>query len=253
MLALPVLAVRVLDAAEFQMGLLGFFEFLAFLVVGLPAGAWVDRWRKQWVLITGDVVRALALASLPLAWAARRADPGADVRGRGGDRRVHRVLRRRLPELPARHRRARAHRRGQRQAPGLPVRGDDRRPGRRRRPDQARRSSVHHRAGRAQLPAVRALRTPDPAHRHASIPRGTTAPARGDPRGPLLRAEEPPAVADHGVHRHRELLLLDDRRAARPLLPARPRPRRGAHRPRHGTRRRRRARRRAAHPAHQRR
>ncbi len=68
MLALPVLAVRVLDANEFQMGLLGFFEFLAFLVVGLPAGAWVDRWRKQWVLITGDVVRALALASLPLAW-----------------------------------------------------------------------------------------------------------------------------------------------------------------------------------------
>ena len=68
MLALPVLAVRVLHADEFDMGLLGMFEFLAFLVIGLPAGAWVDRWRKQRVLVTNDIVRALALASLPLAW-----------------------------------------------------------------------------------------------------------------------------------------------------------------------------------------
>jgi MFS family permease len=69
LLALPVLAIRVLGADEFEMGLLGFCEFLAFLVIGLPAGAWVDRWRKQRVLVTGDLVRALALASLPLAWA----------------------------------------------------------------------------------------------------------------------------------------------------------------------------------------
>ena len=69
LLALPVLAVRVLDADEFEMGLLATFEFLAFLVIGLPAGAWVDRWRKKRVLVAGDVVRALALASLPLAWA----------------------------------------------------------------------------------------------------------------------------------------------------------------------------------------
>jgi MFS family permease len=69
LLALPVLAVRVLGADEFEMGLLATFEFLAFLVIGLPAGAWVDRWRKKKVLVTGDVVRAVALASLPLAWA----------------------------------------------------------------------------------------------------------------------------------------------------------------------------------------
>ncbi len=67
-LALPVLAVRQLDASAFQMGLLGFCEFLAFLVIGLPAGAWVDRWRKKRVLILNDGIRALALASLPLAW-----------------------------------------------------------------------------------------------------------------------------------------------------------------------------------------
>ena len=67
-LALPVLAVRVLDADELQMGLLGTFEFLAFLVIGLPAGAWVDRWPKRRVLVSGDLVRAVALGSLPLAW-----------------------------------------------------------------------------------------------------------------------------------------------------------------------------------------
>ena len=69
MLAIPVLAVKVLHADEFEMGLLGTFEFLAFLVIGLPSGAWVDRWRKKRVLMTNDLVRAAALASLPLAWA----------------------------------------------------------------------------------------------------------------------------------------------------------------------------------------
>jgi predicted MFS family arabinose efflux permease len=68
-LAMPVLAVQVLHADEFQMGLLGTFEFLAFLVIGLPAGAWVDRWRRKRVLVTNDLIRAAVLASIPLAWA----------------------------------------------------------------------------------------------------------------------------------------------------------------------------------------
>ena len=68
-LALPVLAVTVLHAGPREMGLLTAFETLAFLVVGLPAGAWVDRWRKKRVLMTGDGVRALAFGSIPLAWA----------------------------------------------------------------------------------------------------------------------------------------------------------------------------------------
>jgi MFS family permease len=69
-LALPVLAVRVLDANAFEMGVLGACEFLAFLVIGLPSGAWVDRWRKQRVLVLNDVIRGLALVSLPVAWVA---------------------------------------------------------------------------------------------------------------------------------------------------------------------------------------
>jgi MFS family permease len=68
-LALPVLAVTVLHAGPRDMGLLTAAETLAFLVVGLPAGAWVDRWRKKRVLIGGDAVRALAFGSVPLSWA----------------------------------------------------------------------------------------------------------------------------------------------------------------------------------------
>jgi MFS family permease len=69
MLALPILAVKTLDAGAFEMGLLATCEFLAFLVIGLPSGAWVDRWRKKRVLMANDLLRALALGSLPLAWA----------------------------------------------------------------------------------------------------------------------------------------------------------------------------------------
>ena len=64
-----MLAVTVLHAGPREMGVLTAFETLAFLLVGLPAGAWVDRWHKKRVLMTGDVVRALAFGSLPLAWA----------------------------------------------------------------------------------------------------------------------------------------------------------------------------------------
>ena len=67
-LAVPVLAVRVLAADAFEMGLLATFEMLAFLVIGLPAGAWVDRWRKKRVLIAGDAARGLLLLTLPAAY-----------------------------------------------------------------------------------------------------------------------------------------------------------------------------------------
>ena len=57
----------VLNADEYQMGLLATFETLAFLIVGLPAGAWVDRMRKRNVLVVGDLVRGVLLLALPVA------------------------------------------------------------------------------------------------------------------------------------------------------------------------------------------
>ncbi|GAA1231130.1 MFS transporter [Kitasatospora nipponensis] len=67
LVALPLVAVIGLKAPPFQVGLLTAAETAAFLLVGLPAGAWVDRMRRLPVLIRADVVRALAVGSVPLA------------------------------------------------------------------------------------------------------------------------------------------------------------------------------------------
>lgn len=67
-LALPVLAVIVLQATEFEVGVLTAANVAAFLLIGLPAGAWIDRMSKRRVMIWSDAVRALALATLPALW-----------------------------------------------------------------------------------------------------------------------------------------------------------------------------------------
>ena len=65
--ALPLAAVLVLKATPIQMGLLVAISTAPVLVVGLPAGTWVDRLRRRPVLIAADVGRAVLLASIPLA------------------------------------------------------------------------------------------------------------------------------------------------------------------------------------------
>ena len=67
-LAVPVLAVLLLGASEFEIGVLNAANVAAFLLVGLPAGAWIDRLRKRHVMIAADIVRALALAAVPALW-----------------------------------------------------------------------------------------------------------------------------------------------------------------------------------------
>lgn len=67
-LALPLVAILVVGATTFEVGLLTALETAAFLLVGLPAGAWVDRMRFRAVLIVNDVIRAAALGSVPLAY-----------------------------------------------------------------------------------------------------------------------------------------------------------------------------------------
>jgi MFS family permease len=67
-LALPLAAVLVLRASTFQVGLLTTAGYAAFLLVGLPAGAWVDRLRRRPIMIAADAVRVLALASIPVAY-----------------------------------------------------------------------------------------------------------------------------------------------------------------------------------------
>ncbi len=67
LVALPLVAVLTLHAGPFQVGMLTAAEMVAFLLIGLPAGVWVDRLPRRRILVTADVVRAVALGSIPAA------------------------------------------------------------------------------------------------------------------------------------------------------------------------------------------
>ena len=67
-LALPLVAIVVLDESAFAVAMLGMVEFLPFLLFSLPAGVWVDRLRRKPILVLADVLRAAALVSVPIAY-----------------------------------------------------------------------------------------------------------------------------------------------------------------------------------------
>jgi predicted MFS family arabinose efflux permease len=64
---LPLAAVLTIRATPAQLGLLAALTLGPGLVVGLTAGGLVDRSRRRSILIATDLVRALVLASVPLA------------------------------------------------------------------------------------------------------------------------------------------------------------------------------------------
>jgi MFS family permease len=68
-LALPLVAILVLHASTFAVAALGVVEFVPFVLLTLPAGVWVDRLRRRPILIASDWGRAVALGSVPLAYA----------------------------------------------------------------------------------------------------------------------------------------------------------------------------------------
>ena len=68
-LALPLVAATILNVSPFEFGLLTTIEFLPFILLSLPAGVWVDRLPRRPILIIGDVGRAVALISIPIAYA----------------------------------------------------------------------------------------------------------------------------------------------------------------------------------------
>jgi MFS family permease len=68
-IAIPAIAIITLGVSPFEAALLGFFEMLPFILFTLPAGVWVDRLRRRPILIAGDLGRAIALATIPLAYA----------------------------------------------------------------------------------------------------------------------------------------------------------------------------------------
>ena len=67
-LALPLVAILVLDASAFEVAALGTVAFLPFILFALPAGVWVDRLRRRPILIASDIARAGLLATVPAAY-----------------------------------------------------------------------------------------------------------------------------------------------------------------------------------------
>src|SRR3954451_20301058 len=68
-LAVPILAARALHAPPSEFSALGVLNFMPFILFALPAGVWVDRLRRRYILIVGDAARAILLALIPILWA----------------------------------------------------------------------------------------------------------------------------------------------------------------------------------------
>jgi MFS family permease len=68
LLAVPTVAILILHAGPFQVGVLSALEFLAFPTLGLVAGVYADRLRRRPIMIVCDIGRALALGSIPVAF-----------------------------------------------------------------------------------------------------------------------------------------------------------------------------------------
>ena len=67
--AVPLVALLVLNAGPGELAVLVIVSSLGVLLVGLIAGAWVDRLRRRPLLIADDSIRAALLLSIPVAYA----------------------------------------------------------------------------------------------------------------------------------------------------------------------------------------
>lgn len=66
--AMPVLVVQELDASAVSVGVVNAAQFVPYAVLGLVAGVYVDRWRRQRVLVWSSLGRALTLGAVPVLW-----------------------------------------------------------------------------------------------------------------------------------------------------------------------------------------
>lgn len=64
--ALPIL-VLLLSGSGFAMGIVGVLSTLPDLLIGLPAGAFADRWDRRRMMFLGDVGRAVLTALVPIS------------------------------------------------------------------------------------------------------------------------------------------------------------------------------------------
>jgi MFS family permease len=67
--ALPIIAITILDASPVQLAWLAALSVVPGVLVSALAGGYVDRSSKRHLLIGADLVRAVLVASIPVAWA----------------------------------------------------------------------------------------------------------------------------------------------------------------------------------------
>ncbi|HEY2694609.1 MAG TPA: MFS transporter [Pseudonocardiaceae bacterium] len=66
--AFPLIAAATLHADAFVVGLLASAAWMPWLLLGLPAGAWVDRVRRKRIMLVCDLAAAACYVSIPVAW-----------------------------------------------------------------------------------------------------------------------------------------------------------------------------------------
>ncbi|MFD0480356.1 MFS transporter [Nonomuraea thailandensis] len=66
-IVMPLIAIATLNSSTIVVTLVEASAWLPWLIIGLPAGAWVDRMRRRQTMIICDLISALVLASVPLA------------------------------------------------------------------------------------------------------------------------------------------------------------------------------------------
>jgi len=66
LVVVPLIAVVYLHANGFEVGALSALQWLPWLLIGLPAGVWVDRSRRRLLMLGCDIVRCILLASIPV-------------------------------------------------------------------------------------------------------------------------------------------------------------------------------------------
>ena len=67
-IAVPLVALNVLHAQPYVIGLLAAVSWLPWLIIGLPAGAWIDRLPRRPTMIVANVVSFVLVVSVPIAY-----------------------------------------------------------------------------------------------------------------------------------------------------------------------------------------
>ena len=65
--AMPLVAVSVLHASTFEVGLLSAAAWFPWLAIGLPVGVWVDRLRRRPIMMTAAAASLVLFAAIPVA------------------------------------------------------------------------------------------------------------------------------------------------------------------------------------------